>query len=74
MSFDEALFMDCLEEAGVRGLTARLMIHKARMRGTLWSRPPVSSRLVRLKNEGLLIHRFGYYRLAKYKEVKDFIR
>jgi len=73
MSFDETLFMVCLEEAGVRGLTARRMIHKARMRGVLWSRPPVSTRLVRLKNEGLLIHRFGYYRLAKYERVEDFI-
>lgn len=74
LAFDETILMDCLEQAGVRGLTTQLVIHKARMRGILWSNAPVRERLARLKREGVLIHRLGYYRLAKYERVKDFIR
>lgn len=73
MSFDDSVLLDCLEAAGVRGLTTQLAIHKARMHGILWSRAPVSTRLAQLKKEGILIHRGGYYRLMKYKQVKDFI-
>ena len=56
--------LDLLENAGADGLNAALAVEAAAKAGVTLERGTVSSLLSRLKNEGIVTHEDGLYRLA----------
>ena len=69
----ESRLTDYLEHAGVRGLTSDLVVHKARMDEITWTKGLIELHLGKLQRDGVLLYHKGYYRLAKYAQVEEFI-